>query len=107
MELNQYEIIQVNLDPTIGSEIKKSRPCVIISPNEMNKYIKTIVIAPITSSSKAYPTRFEINHKKIKGWVVLDQVRTIDKIRVTKKHGTLIEEDIVKLKSILYETYVL
>ncbi len=107
MELNQYEIIQVNLDPTVGSEIKKSRPCVIISPNEMNMHIKTIVIAPITSSSKAYPTRLEINHKKINGWVVLDQIRTIDKIRVTKKHGTLITEDIEKLKSILYETYVL
>ena len=59
MELRQYQIVLVNLDPTIGSEIKKTRPCVIISPNEMNKFLQTIVVAPITSSSKSYPTRVE------------------------------------------------
>lgn len=60
MELNQYEIVLVNLDPTIGSEIKKIRPCLIISPNEMNKFLQTLIIAPITSTSKPYPTRIEI-----------------------------------------------
>lgn len=84
MELRQYEIVLVNLDPTIGSEIKKTRPCVIISPNEMNKYLQTIVIAPMTSSSKPYPTRVEIKHNKTKGWIVVDQVRTVERQRITK-----------------------
>jgi mRNA interferase MazF len=66
MELNQYEIVLVNLDPTIGSEIKKTRPCLIISPNEMNKFLQTLIIAPITSTSKAYPTRIEIKGKETK-----------------------------------------
>ena len=74
MELNQYQIVLVNLDPTIGSEMKKTRPCVIISPNEMNKYLQTIVVAPMTSTSKPYPTRVEINHQKKKGGIVLDQI---------------------------------
>ena len=106
MELTQYEIVLVNLDPTIGSEMKKTRPAVIISPNEMNKYLDTLVIAPITSSSKSYPTRFEVNYTKTKGWIVLDQIRTIDRQRIIKKLDRLIEKDIGKLKSILKETFV-
>jgi mRNA interferase MazF len=62
MDLMQYNIVLVNLDPTIGSEIKKTRPCVIISPDEMNKYLQTIVVAPMTNSSKSYPTRVQIKH---------------------------------------------
>ena len=84
MELKQYKIVLVNLDPTIGSEIKKTRPCVIISPNEMNKYLQTIVVAPMTSSSKNYPTRIEVHHNKTKGWIVLDQIRTVDRQRIIK-----------------------
>ena len=64
MELKQYQIVLVNLDPTIGNEMKKTRPCVIISPNEMNKYLQTIVVAPMTSSSKSYPTRVQVKHNK-------------------------------------------
>ena len=64
MELTQYEIVLVNLDPTIGSEMQKTRPAVIISPNEMNKYLNTVVIAPMTSNSKTYPTRVEVKHNK-------------------------------------------
>lgn len=106
MELIQYAIILVNLDPTIGSEIKKTRPCVIISPNEMNKYLQTIVIAPMTSSSKSYPTRVEVKHNKTKGWVVLDQIRTVDRQRITKVFGSLSDKEISKVKSVLFETYV-
>ena len=106
MELSQYEIVLVNLDPTIGSEMKKTRPAVIISPNEMNKFLNTIVIAPITSSSKNYPTRIEISHSKTKGWIVLDQVRTIDKQRIIKKISDINEKDIVKIKSVLREIFV-
>ena len=106
MDLKQYQIVLVNLDPTIGSEMKKTRPCVIISPNEMNKYLQTIVIAPMTSNSKPYPTRVEIKHNKTKGWVVLDQIRTIDRKRVVKCFDTLTEKEIMNIKSTIQETYV-
>ena len=106
MELNQYEIVLVNLDPTIGSEIKKTRPCLIISPNEMNKFLQTIIIAPITSTSKPYPTRVEIKRKETKGWVVIDQIRTVDKRRITKIFGKISENEILKIKEVLKETFV-
>jgi mRNA interferase MazF len=106
MELNQYQIVLVNLDPTIGSEMKKTRPCVIISPNEMNKYLQTIVVAPMTSSSKPYPTRVEIKHQKKKGWIVLDQIRTIDRNRIIKVAGILLSKEIEQVKSIIKETFV-
>ncbi len=106
MEISQYQIVLVNLDPTIGSEMKKTRPCVVISPDEMNKYLHTIVIAPMTSSSKAYPTRVGIKHNKTKGWVVLDQIRTIDRRRVVKKFDFLTEKEIMKVKAVIRETFV-
>ena len=106
MELAQYEIILVNLDPTNGSEMKKTRPAVIISPNEMNKYLNTIVIAPLTSNSKPYPTRVEVKYNKTKGWIVLDQIRTIDRRRIIKKLDHLTDKEIEKVKSIIKETFV-
>ena len=106
MEINQYQIILVNLDPTLGSEIKKTRPCVVISPNEMNKYLNTVVIAPMTTSSKRYPTRIEVRHAGRTGWIVLDQIRTIDKQRIIKDLGGLTKSEISELKSVLKETYV-
>ncbi|AHW59879.1 mRNA interferase MazF [Draconibacterium orientale] len=106
MEIKQYQIILVNLDPTIGSEIKKTRPCVVISPNEMNKYLRTIVIAPMTSSSKKYPTRVKVKHDNKIGWIVLDQIRTIDRQRIIKVFGELQDLEIQELKSVLKETYI-
>ena len=106
MEISQYQIILVNLDPTIGSEIKKTRPCVVISPNEMNRYLQTIVIAPMTTSSKSYPTRVEIKHENKIGWIVLDQIRTIDKQRIIKDLGKLSKPKIKEVKAILKETYI-
>lgn len=106
MELKQYQIVLLNLDPTIGSEIKKTRPCVIISPNEMNKHLQTIVVAPMTSSSKNYPTRVEVNHNKTKGWIVLDQIRTVDRQRILKSFESLKEKEVQKVKEVLKETYV-
>ena len=106
MEIRQYEIILVNLDPTIGSEIKKTRPCVVISPDEMNKNLRTVVIAPMTTTSKNYPTRVEIKHDNKLGWIVLDQVRTIDKQRILKNLGKLSKPEIKEVKSIIRETYV-
>jgi mRNA interferase MazF len=106
MDLKQYQIILVNLDPTIGVEMKKTRPCVIISPNEMNKYLQTIIIAPITSNSKSYPTRIVIKQSKTNGFIVLDQIRSIDKRRVVQALGILTEKEIETLKSVIQETFV-
>ena len=96
----------VNLDPTIGNEMKKTRPCVVISPDEMNRFLQTIVIAPVTSTSKTYPTRIPIKQGKTKGWVVLDQIRTIDRRRIVKAVGSLNAKEILKLKGVMKETYV-
>ena len=106
MEIKQYEIVLVNLDPTLGSEMKKIRPCLIISPDEMNRYLRTVVIAPITSASKNYPTRFEIKLKKTKGWIVLDQVRTIDKQRIVKIIEPLPVKESKIIKEIIKEIFV-
>ena len=106
MGINQYDIVLVNLDPTVGSEIKKTRPCIVISPDEMNKYLQTIVIAPLTSTSRPYPTRIELKQAKTKGWIVLDQIRTIDRIRITKKLGKLTASEIESVKAVIQETYV-
>jgi mRNA interferase MazF len=106
MELRQYQIVLVNLNPTVGNEIKKTRPCVVISPNEMNRFLQTIVLAPMTSSSKNYPTRIEVDHDKKKGWVVIDQIRTVDRKRIIKILGNLTEKEITKIKSVLKETFV-
>ncbi|MFA6261729.1 MAG: type II toxin-antitoxin system PemK/MazF family toxin [Bacteroidia bacterium] len=106
MEMKQYQIVLVNLDPTIGREMKKTRPCVILSPNEMNKYLDTIVVAPMTSSSKSYPTRVEVKHNKTKGWVVLDQIRSIDRKRVMKVLDALSDKEIQWVKGVIKETYV-
>ncbi len=104
--IQQYAIVLVNLDPTLGSEIKKTRPCVVISPNEMNKHLKTIVIAPVTSTSKPYPTRIQKFGKLTKGWIVGDQIRVIDRQRVVKQLGDLQQDEIVELKAVIKETYV-
>ena len=106
MDLSQYQIVLVNLDPTIGSEIKKTRPCVIISPNEMNRHLRTIIVAPMTTKSRKYPTRIEVKHDKKTGWIVIDQIRTIDKQRIIKILGELSNPEIKELKSVLKETFV-
>lgn len=106
MVINQYEIYWVDLNPTVGHEIKKVRPCVILSPNEMNFNIDTVIIAPMTTKSRNYPTRIKIDFEGKTGWIVLDQIRTIDKIRLKEKAGSLREIEIIKVKDILKETLV-
>jgi mRNA interferase MazF len=106
VEIRQYEVVLVNLDPTMGSEIKKTRPCVVISPDEMNENLRTVTIAPMTSSSRPYPTRVEVNQNGQSGWVVLDQIRTVDKLRVVKKFETLTEREIRNCKRVIKETFV-
>ena len=106
MELKQYQVVLVALDPTIGNEMKKTRPCIIISPDEMNRYLQTIVIAPVTSQSKAYPTRVGIKYNRQQGWIVLDQVRTVDKKRIIKVLSMLSDKEIKKTKAVIKETNV-
>ena len=106
MELSQYQIVLVNLEPTIGSEIKKIRPCVIVSPDEMNSYLRTIIVAPMTTRSRAYPTRAKIRQKNESGWIVIDQLRTIDKQRIIKILGILSPAEIKRTKKIIKEMLV-
>ena len=106
MELVQYAIVLVNLDPTVGSEIKKTRPCVVLSPNEMNKHLKTVVLAPMTSNLKNSPTRVPVLHQRKKGMIVVDQIRTVDKSRVIKKYDTLTRSEIDSCKSVIKEAFV-
>ena len=106
MELKQYAIVLVNLDPTIGSEIRKTRPCVIISPNELNKYLNTIVVAPMTSTLKNYPTRVSVKHNGKKGMIAIDQIQTIDKKRIIKVFDNLNKVEIKKCKAVIKETFV-
>ena len=106
MEIIQYAIVLVNLDPTLGSEIQKTRPCVVVSPNEMNKHLNTIIIAPMTSSLKEYPTRVAVNHNSKKGMIALDQIRTVDKKRILKVLGKLNNTEIQSTKVVLKEMLV-
>jgi len=106
MVIRQYEVYQVFLDPTRGHEIKKTRPCVVISPDEMNQYISTVIIAPMTTKTHSYPTRVSVKFKNKDGWVVLDQLRTIDKGRLRKKLGSIGDKTIQQLKEVLQEMLV-
>ena len=89
MELNRFDVFLVALDPTIGHEIKKTRPCAIISPDEMNHHIGTVIIAPMTTKGRDYPTRVPCTFQGVDGQVVLDQIRTVDKARLVKRLGHL------------------
>jgi len=106
MVINQYDIFWVDLNPTVGHEIKKVRPCIVISPNEMNSNIDTVIIAPMTTKSRDYPTRIKTDFNKKAGWIILDQIRTIDKIRLKEKAGYLRVVEIIKVKDILKEMLV-
>lgn len=107
MVVNRFEIYLVSLDPTRGSEIKKTRPCVVISPDEMNHNIKTVIIAPMTSSTKKCPTRTPVEFQGKKGQIVLDQIRTVDKARLIKKIGRLKKNTYEKVVSTLQEMFEL
>ena len=89
MVVNRFDVYLINLDPTIGSDIQKTRPCLVISPDEMNRNIRTVIIAPMTSAQKDYPTRVTCTFRKKQGQIVLDQIRTVDKVRLIKKLGTI------------------
>ncbi len=89
MVVNRFEVVLINLDPTIGSEIMKTRPCLIISPDEMNRYLNTVIVAPMTTAGKGYPTRVSCIFEGKKGKIVLDQIRPIDRRRIIRKLGDI------------------
>ena len=105
MVVNRFDVYLINLDPTIGSEIQKARPCLIISPDEMNRHIRTVIVAPMTTASKDYPTRVSCKFKKKKGQIVLDQIRTIDKTRLIKKLGSINPETQLEIISVLQRLF--
>jgi mRNA interferase MazF len=106
MEIKQYEVYLINLDPTVGCEIQKTRPCVVISPDEMNRNIQTVIISPMTTKSHDYPTRVKLTFRNKTGWIVLDQIRTVDKKRLVKKLGRISDDAIKKVKAIIKEMLV-
>ena len=105
MVVKRFDVYLVNLDPTIGSEIKKTRSCLVISPDEMNRNIRTVIIAPMTSAQKEYPTRLSCTFQKKKGQIVLDQLRTIDKARLIRRLGTIDSKDQFEVISMLQRLF--
>lgn len=106
MVIQQYEVYLINLDPTIGHEIQKTWPCLVISPEEMNNNIRTVIIAPMTTKSHAYPTRIPVRFNKKSGWIVLDQIRTVDKARLVKKLGKISSREVTAVKDIIKQMLV-
>ena len=104
--INQYDVFLINLDPTIGHEIKKTRPCLVISPNEMNHTIRTVIIAPMTTKSRAYPTRIPVQFEGKTGLIVLDQIRTVDNLRLIKKLGSINKKEMIQVKAVIKEMLV-
>ncbi len=105
MVVRRFEVYLVNLDPTIGSEIQKTRPCLIISPDEMNAHIATVIVAPMTTKGRPYPTRVSCRFQGKEGQVVLDQIRTIDKARLVKKLGRIATDTQKQVLAVLAELF--
>jgi len=103
--VKRFEVYLVNLDPTLGSEIQKTRPCLIISPDEMNDHITTVIVAPMTTKGRMYPTRVNCQIEGKEGQVVLDQIRTVDKIRLVKKPGTISASTQKEVLAVLMEMF--
>ena len=102
----QYEVFLINLDPTIGHEIQKTRPCLVVSPDEMNENINTVIIAQMTTRSHEYPTRINVKFQGKNGWIVLDKIRTVDKRRLVKRLGKIDKIIIQKVKDVIKEMLV-
>jgi len=105
MVAHRFEVYLINLDPTLGSEIKKSRPCLIISPDEMNNYIATVIVAPMTTKGRDYPTRINCQFEGKSGQIVLDQIRTVDKSRLIKKLGKINDSISEEVLSVLQDMF--
>ncbi len=105
MVARRFDVYLVNLDPTVGSEIKKTRPCLVVSPDEMNRHIATVIVAPMTSQGQSYPTRVACRFQGKTGQVVLDQLRTVDKTRLIKRMGRISPSEQKSVLSILAEMF--
>jgi mRNA interferase MazF len=105
MVVNRFDVFLINLDPTIGSEIKKTRPCLIISSNEINHHIATVIVAPMTTKGQPYPTRVTCQFQGQNGQIVLDQIRTVDKTRLVKLLGQITTEEQKTVLDILAEMF--
>lgn len=105
MEVKRFDVFLVNLDPTVGHEIRKSRPCLVISPDEMNQYISTVIVAPMTTKGRNYPTRVPCIFQGKEGQVVVDQIRTVDKIRLVKRLGKVDSQTQTDVFSVLSELF--
>ena len=103
--INRFEVYLVNLDPTIGSEIQKTRPCLVVSPNEMNHNIGTVIVVPMTTKGRDYPSRIPLTFRRKKGQLVLDQVRTVDKTRLVRRLGKLNANTAAKTLAVLQEMF--
>jgi mRNA interferase MazF len=103
--VNRFEVYLVNLDPTVGSEIKKTRPCLVVSPDEINHNLRTAIIAPLTTRGQLYPTRVPCRFKGKKGQVVLDQIRTVDQKRLAKRLGRLDAKTAATVLGVLQELF--
>ena len=105
MEVNRFDVFLVSLDPTLGHEIKKTRPCAIVSPDEINHHIGTVIIAPMTTKGRDYPTRVPCTFQGVDGQIVLDQIRTVDKTRLAKKLGRLSPAASDRVLNVLIEMF--
>ncbi len=107
MQVERFDVYLINLDPAVSSEIQKTRPCLIISPDEMNAHIRTVIVAPMTTAGKKYPTRVPCIFQKKRGQIVLDQIRTTDKTRLVKRLGRINEETGLEVISVLQNLFAL
>lgn len=105
MALSRFDVHLVSLDPTVGVEMRKTRPCVIISPDELNQHIRTVIVAPMTTMGRPYPTRVKCRFQGKTGQVVLDQIRTIDRTRLVKKLGQLDRKTANMVLQVLQEMF--
>jgi mRNA interferase MazF len=105
MAINRFEVYLANLDPTVGSEIQKTRPCLVVSPDEINHTIRTVIVAPMTTRGQPYPTRVRCRFKGKNGQVVLDQLRTVDRSRLVKKLGRIDDKTAAAVLNVLQEIF--
>jgi mRNA interferase MazF len=103
--VSRFDVFLVNLDPTVGSEIRKSRPCVVVSPDEMNRHVRTVVVAPLTTAGRPYPSRVPVRFASRDGQVVVDQLRTVDRARLAKRLGALDEREATAVLDVLREVF--